>query len=205
MLKNLTRHYIDPIRSFKRPARLFLIMTILDGVILSGWQLFFNFYMLQSGFARDFLGLVNSMPSAAGLVFGIFVGRISDRIGRKASIIIGISMASVFMLAQITFHQPIIIAASAFLTGIFNMLFIVSQAPLMMKLSDKENRTMLFSLNYGLQTIAGAIGSLFAGQLPAIFGTMFHVDAHSATAYQAVLIASVLLGTVALIPMWMME
>ena len=125
MLKNLTRHYIDPIRSFKRPARLFLIMTILDGVILSGWQLFFNFYMLQSGFARDFLGLVNSMPSAAGLVFGIFVGRISDRIGRKASIIIGISMASVFMLAQITFHQPIIIAASAFLTGIFNMLFIV--------------------------------------------------------------------------------
>ena len=205
MLKNLTRHYIDPIRSFKRPARLFLIMTILDGVILSGWQLFFNFYMLQSGFARDFLGLVNSMPSAAGLVFGIFIGRISDRIGRKASIIIGISMASVFMLAQITFHQPIIIAASAFLTGIFNMLFIVSQAPLMMKLSDKENRTMLFSLNYGLQTIAGAIGSLFAGQLPAIFGTMFHVDAHSATAYQAVLIASVLLGTVALIPVWMME
>ncbi len=205
MFKSLTQHYIDPNRSFKRPARLFLLMTILDGVILSGWQLFFNFYMLQSGFSRDFLGLVNSMPSAAGLIFGIFVGRISDRIGRKASIIIGISMASVFMLMQITFRQPIIIAASAFLTGIFNMLFIVSQAPLMMRLSDKENRTMLFSLNYGLQTIAGAVGSLFAGQLPAIFGTMFRVDAHSATAYQAVLISSVLLGTVSLIPIGMME
>ncbi len=205
MFKNLTQHYVEPIRSFKRPARLFLLMTILDGVILSGWQLFFNFYMLQSGYTRDFLGLVNSMPSAAGLIFGIFVGRISDRIGRKASIIIGISMASVFMLVQITFRQPAIIAASAFLTGVFNMLFIVSQAPLMMKLSDKENRTMLFSLNYGLQTIAGAAGSLFAGQLPAIFGTMFQVDAHSATAYQAVLISSVLLGTVALIPMWMMK
>ena len=59
MLTNLTRHYIEPIRSFKRPARLFLLMTILDGVILSGWQLFFNFYMLQSGFTREFLGLVN--------------------------------------------------------------------------------------------------------------------------------------------------
>jgi len=205
MFKNFTQHYVEPIRSFKRPARLFLLMIILDGVILSGWQLFFNFYMLQSGYTRDFLGLVNSMPSAAGLIFGIFVGRISDRIGRKASIIIGITMASVFMLMQITFRQPVIIAASAFLTGVFNMLFIVSQAPLMMKLSDKENRTMLFSLNYGLQTIAGAAGSLFAGQLPAIFGTMFHVDAHSATAYQAVLISSVLLGTVSLIPIWMME
>lgn len=205
MFNNLTQHYIEPIRSFKRPARLFLLMTILDGVILSGWQLFFNFYMLQSGYARDFLGLVNSMPSAAGLIFGIFVGRISDRIGRKASIIIGISMASLFMLMQITFHQPVIIAVSAFLGGIFNMLFIVSQAPLMMKLSNKENRTMLFSLNYGLQTIAGAVGSLFAGQLPAVFGVMLHVEEHSATAYQAVLIASVLLGTVALIPMWLME
>jgi len=205
MLTNLNRHYIEPIRSFKRPARLFLIMTILDGVILSGWQLFFNFYMLQSGFTRDFLGLVNSMPSAAGLIFGIFVGRISDRIGRKASIMIGIGMAGLFMLMQITFRQPIIIAASAFLGGIFNMLFIVSQAPLMMKLSDKSNRTMLFSLNYGLQTIAGAVGALFAGQLPAVFGVMLHVEEHSATAYQAVLIASVLLGTVSLIPMWMME
>ncbi len=205
MLQNLTQHYVEPIRSFKRPARLFLLMTILDGVILSSWQLFFNFYMLQSGYTRDFLGLVNSMPSAAGLIFGIFVGRISDRIGRKVSIIIGISMASVFMLVQITSRQPVIITASAFLTGVFNMLFIVSQAPLMMKLSDKENRTMLFSLNYGLQTIAGAAGSLFAGQLPALFGTMFHVDAHSAVAYQAVLISSILLGTVSLIPMWMME
>lgn len=205
MFHNLTQHYLQPIRSFNRPARLFLLMTILDGVILSGWQLFFNFYMLQSGFTRDFLGLVNSMPSAAGLVFGIFVGRISDRIGRRASIIIGISMASVFMLAQITFRQPAIIAASAFLTGIFTMLFIVSQAPLMMKLSNKENRTMLFSLNYGLQTIAGAVGSLFAGQLPAVFGTILQVDAHSAAAYQAVLISSVLLGTVSLIPIWMME
>jgi len=205
MFKDLSHHYVEPIRSFKRPARLFLLMTILDGVILSGWQLFFNFYMLQSGYARDFLGLVNSMPSAAGLIFGIFVGRISDRIGRKASIIIGIAMSGVFMLMQITFRQPVIIAASAFLVGIFNMLFLVSQAPLMMKLSDGENRTMLFSLNYGLQTIAGAAGSLFAGQLPALFGTMLHVDAHSATAYQAVLISSVLLGTVSLIPIWMME
>jgi len=205
MFNSLNQHYVQPIRSFNRPARLFLLMTIIDGVILSGWQLFFNFYMLQSGWTRDFLGLVNSMPSAAGLVFGILAGRVSDRIGRKASIIIGITFASLFMMAQITFHQPVIIAASAFFTGMFNMLFIVSQAPLMMKLSDKENRTMLFSLNYGLQTISGAVGSLFAGQLPAVFGAMLNVSEHSAVAYQAVLITSVLLGTTSLIPIWLMK
>ncbi len=205
MLNNLYRNYIEPIRSFDRPARLFLIMIVVDGLIYSGWQLFFNFYMLQSGFRLEFLGLVNSMPSAAGLLFGIPAGRISDRIGRKPSLMLGLGFASLFMLAQITFRQPVIIATSAFLTGIFNTLFLISQAPLMVKLSSSGNRTLLFSLNYGLQTMSGAVGALFAGQLPALFGILLLVQEHSATAYRAVLITSVLLGTTALIPLWLMK
>ncbi len=205
MLQNINLHYIQPIRSFSRPARLFLLMIVIDGIILSGWQLFFNLYILQSGYNRDFLGLINSMPYVAGLVFGVPIGRLSDRIGRKAGLIIGLALSGLFMLAMVTFRLPAIIIASAFLMGIFNMLFIVSQAPLMVKLSDSSNRTMLFSLNFGLQTISGAVGALFAGQLPAVFGSWLHAGAGSAAAYQAVLITSVLLGTTALIPLWMMK
>ncbi len=204
MLSSIQTHYLNPIRSFNRAARLFLLAIVIDGVILSSWQLFFNFYILQSGYNRDFLGLVNSMPSLAGLILGIPLGRLSDRIGRKTALIIGLALTSVFMLAEITFRQPAVIVAAAFMNGIFNMLFIISQAPLMVKISDPENRTMLFSLNYGLQTISGAAGSIFAGQLPAIFGRVLHVQAASAAAYQAVLIVSVLLGTTALIPLFMM-
>ena len=196
MLSGLRLHYVDPIRSFGRPARLFLTMLLVDGVIFSAWQLFFNFYILQSGFTREFLGLANSMPSAAGLIFGIPLGRLSDRIGRKASIIIGIALSSIMMLAQITFRDPRLIAGAAFVYGAANMLFIVSQAPLMAQLSNRENRTLLFSLSWGLQTIASAVGALFAGQLPGLFGGLLHVAAHSATAYQAVLITGVLTGNV---------
>ena len=205
MFQSLKHHYVEPVRSFGRPARLFLIMTIIDGVILSSWQLFFNFYMLQSGYTREFLGLVNSMPSAAALIFSIFIGRFSDRIGRKAALMLGIGLATLSMLAQVTFRQPAIIVAAAFLTGIFNTLFLVSQAPLMMKLSDARNRTMLFSLNYGLQTISGAVGNIFAGQLPAMFGLLLSVQEHSATAYQAVLVTSILVGTTSMIPLWFMK
>ena len=199
------RNYIEPVRSFSRPARLFLWMTIIDGVIISSWWLFFNFYILESGHSRDFLGLANSMPSIAGLLLGIPIGRFSDRIGRKAAILLGIGGATVMMLIQITARQPVVILVAAFLTGVFNMLFIVSQAPLMVKLTKPENRTLLFSLNYGLSTISGAVGNLFAGQLPALFGNILHVQATSATAYQAVLITAVLLGTTAMIPMWLMR
>ena len=199
------RNYIEPVRSFSRPARLFLWMTIIDGVIISSWWLFFNFYILESGHSRDFLGLANSMPSIAGLLLGIPIGRFSDRIGRKAAILLGIGGATVMMLVQITARQPVVILVAAFLTGVFNMLFIVSQAPLMVKLTNPETRTLLFSLNYGLSTISGAVGNLFAGQLPALFGNILHVHATSATAYQAVLITAVLLGTTAMIPMWLMH
>jgi MFS family permease len=202
---NLYTHYIEPMRSFNRAARLYLWMTIINGIIFSAWQLFFNFYILESGFDRGYLGLVNAMPSTAGLVVGLFTGRISDRIGRRRSLIIGIALSSVAMALQVTFRQPLAIAAMGFLSGVFRMLAMVSQAPLMMKLTEPKNRTLMFSLNFGLQTLAGAGGSLLGGQLPAVFGSLLHVGARSATAYQAVLLASVALGTTALIPLWMMR
>ncbi|HEX8993142.1 MAG TPA: MFS transporter [Anaerolineales bacterium] len=180
-------------------------MTIVLGVIYSGWQLFFNFYMLQSGYTREFLGLVNSMPSAGALVFGILAGRFSDRIGRRPALMIGIGFSGLALLAEVTSSRQPIIVAAAFLNGVFNTLVLVSQAPLMMKLSDSKNRMMLFSLNYGLQTLSGAIGSVFAGQLPGYFGLLLGVQEHSAIAYQAVLIASILLGTTSLLPVWLMQ
>ena len=205
MLQNIYRDYIQPIRTFHRQARLFLWMTVINGLILSGWQLFFNIYILQSGYSREFLGLINSLPSFTGLLLGIPMGRISDRVGRKPAMIIGIVGTGLTMLGQITFHQQGLIAVMAGLTGIFNMLVLVSLSPLMMKLSDEQNRTLLFSLNYGLQTLAGALGSLFAGQLPALFGILLHASQTSAIAYRWVLATNILLGTTSLIPLWMMK
>src|SRR6266496_1130939 len=83
MLQKFNTHYLQPLRTFNRNARLFLWVTIINGIIFSGWQLFFNIYMLQSGYTRDFLGIVNSLPAFTGLVLGIPIGRLSDRIGYK--------------------------------------------------------------------------------------------------------------------------
>src|SRR5436190_289404 len=184
MFQNIYRNYVQPIRTFNRDARLFMWATVINGIILSGWQLFFNIYMLQSGYSREFLGLINSLPALTGLLLGIPMGRLSDRIGRKPALMISVICTGLAMLGQITFHQQAIIAIMAGLTGIFNMLLLVSISPLMMKLSDEHNRTLLFSLNYGLQTLAGAVGSLFAGQLPALFGFLLHAGKTSAIAYR---------------------
>jgi MFS family permease len=205
MLNNLNTHYIQPMRSFNRDARLFLWMTVINGIIFSGWQLFFNIFMLERGAGRDFLGLINSLPSMSGLLLGIPIGRLSDRIGRKPSLMIGILFTSLALFGQIALQERTAILVMSALVGIFNMFIIVSVSPLMMKLSTDQNRTLLFSLNYGLQTLAGAVGSIFAGQLPGLFGRLFNVGATSAIAYQAVLMMTILIGTTALIPLWLMN
>jgi len=205
MFRNINDHYVQPMRAFQRDARLFLGATIIYGIIYSGWQLFFNIYMLQSGFTREFLGLVNSLPALTGFLFAIPIGRLSDRIGYRPALMIGLVCSGLAYFGQVTFKQPVVIAVMAAFSGAFTMFIFVSISPLMMKLSDPKNRTLLFSLNYGLQTIAGAVGSLFAGQLPGLFGNLLHVPSTSASAYQAVLLTTILLGATALIPLWLMR
>lgn len=205
MFQKINELYVQPMRTFQRDARLFLWTTIIYGIIFSGWQLFFNLYMLQSGFTREFLGIVNSLPALTALLFGIPIGRLADRIGYRRALIMGLVFSGLAYFGQVTFKQPVMIAIMSGLAGAFTMFIFVSSSPLMVKLSDPANRTLLFSLNYGLQTIAGAVGSLFAGQLPALFGALFQVDSDSAVAYQAVLVTTILVGATALIPLWLMR
>lgn len=193
------------IKTFPTPAKWFLMAIIFDGIIYSGWSLFFNFYMVEQGFDRGFIGLVNSVTSLAILVFGLPLGRLADKLGAKRSMVIGIAISMIFMAVEVTVRQPALILVSAFISGMAGSLWFLSQAPFMMKVSNQDNRTLLFSLNFGLVTLAGAIGSLFAGQLPVFFGGMLNVNATSAAAYQAVLLACIGMSFFTLVPLLLIK
>src|ERR1051326_4090930 len=105
MFQTINEHYIQPMRTFGRNARLFLWATVIYGIIYSGWQLFFNIYMLRSGFTRDFLGIVNSLPALTALLFGIPIGRLSDRIGYRWALIVGLLGSGFAYLGQFPFKQ----------------------------------------------------------------------------------------------------
>jgi len=189
------------IRSFNRPARLFLVATLINGIVFSIWWLFFNFYILELGFSLEYLGLVTSVTSAAALLLGIPLGVLSDRIGRKKAMIWGVSIYIVAMGLEVLVLNPNMILVMAFISGAGHTLYFISQPPFMMKVSNAQNRTLLFSLNFGLVTLSGAVGSLFAGQLPALFGDLLGVAADSASAYRAVLFSAVILSSLALLPL----
>jgi MFS family permease len=192
---------LDQIESFSPNARWFLLSTIISGITFSGFQLFFNLYILARGFDQDFLGLINAVPSGAALLVGVPMGLLSDRIGRRRAMLIGMSVTTMaFWVLVNASSQAVMVAASA-VQGIANSLYYLSTAPFMMSASDRQNRTMLFSLNFALQTVAGFAGNLLAGQLPAWFGARLGVGAESAQAYQAVLLASIVGGAFMLAPL----
>ena len=194
-----TLHDLLPWRSFSRPARLFLMAIIVDGVIYSAWSLFFNFYILSRGFDKEFLGIVNALPSVSALLLSIPLGMLSDRIGRRKAMLIGLLVNTIAMGLQVTFTGPSILMVMVFIGGVGQNLYYISQSPFIMSVSDNKTRTILFSLAFGLVTLSGAVGSLFAGYLPGFFGNVLQVQADSAIAYQAVLLCAVALGSVSML------
>jgi MFS family permease len=197
----LLKPRLTSLQTLSRPARLFLAATVLHGIFFTAWHLFFNFFILARGFDREFLGLANAAPAAASLLFGLPLGMLSDRIGQKRAMMLGLSVSVLSLGAQALVLDPALILLTGLLGGAGNSLYYVSESPFMAKLSNKENRTMLFSMNFGLMMISGTVGSLFGGYLPLASETLLGISPGSAASYQTVILTSILLTSLALLPL----
>ena len=197
-MSSLIERYI-PYKTFSRPAKLYLLSVIISGIIFSAWQLFFNLFILARGYDKTFLGLINAAPWIAGLFFSLPLGALSNRMGRKNAIIAGMGVDFAMRVLQVLVRSPELLFLVSFLEGIGFTLLIVSEAPFLMAASDDKNRSLLFSLNFGLLTLSSAVGAVFAGQIPALVATKMNVAPESSTAYGAVLLVSLLIGVFAIL------
>jgi MFS family permease len=188
-----------------RSAKLWILVIVMGSLFFAGWDLFFNFYILAKGFDREFLGMANSVYPAAVLLFGIPMGMLSDKIGRKMSLLIGQAFFLVTFLIVAFTSDPMVILTVLFIGGMGDALFIVSETPLLAQLSTNKNRNYLFSLNWGLATLSRMVGSYFAGQLPLWFENLFGFQSGTAINYQVVLITSVGLTFLTFIPILMIK
>ena len=183
-----------------KPARYLLLALLIDGLLFTAFGLFFNFYFIEAGYSREYLGLINSMPSLAALVLGLPMGMLSDRLGRKRSMIIGFSLANFAIITMLLVKQPVIMLIMAFIWGATGQLYFLSQAPFMMKVSDEKSRDLLFSLSFGVYPLASTLGNVLAGGLPDFFSRILNLQPQSAEVYQTVLLASVISSFLVLIP-----
>lgn len=190
---------------FTRDTKLFLLATLLYGFSFSVWELFFNLYILSLGFNNDILGLIRSATPTAALVLGLPLGLLSDRIGRKTSMLIGLAVGFFGMFMQVHLVNPLLIFIFGLVQGAGIMLFTVSRSPFIMAASKIENQAMIFSLSFGLLTLASMIGNLVAGQAPALVENWIGYTRGSAASYQWVISAGIIFASTALIPTFLIK
>ncbi len=164
----LPSSYIDGIRSFSRNARLYVTHVFGMDFIYGTWQVLFNLYLLALGFNPAFIGLRLIIGGFAGAIAALPAGVISDRIGRKASFIMGDGGGAAFSLIEITSINPTVLLITPIFRGIFGTLHGVTEPPFMAENSRPLERVHLFSVAGGVRTIAAMLGAIAIATLPVV-------------------------------------
>jgi MFS family permease len=203
-MKNFLHSTLNQFSLLNKPARLFLLALFLDGLLFSGFSLFLNLYIIDAGYSRDFLGMLNAAPSISALLLGVPMGLLSDRMGRKRAMILGFIVANFAIIGMLLAHTEILMITLALVWGAAGQLYFLSHAPFVMKVSDDKSRDILFSFSFAMFPLASTLGTFLAGYLPEVFRDIFGITS-SAAAYQAVLVFSVTLSFLVLIPLAMIR
>jgi len=119
--------------------------------------------------------------------------------------LIGLGIGFIGMFLQIRLLNPYLIFFFGLVQGAGFMLYRVSQPPFIMAVSKQENQALIFSLNFGLLTIAATIGNLVSGQVPQILERWLGLTQGTAASYQWVITAGILLAATSLIPIFLIS
>jgi MFS family permease len=118
---------------------------------------------LDRGYSATYAGLVASLYGLGGVVSSIGSGVLTDRIGRRPTLLIAQSStaASVAFLGFV--HDPVAIAAVACLVGAASNASRPAVQAMMADIVRPEDRVRAFSLNYWAINLGFAISSMAAG------------------------------------------
>src|SRR5687768_14101684 len=103
--------YLDAVRHFSRNARLYMVHIVGMDMIHGTWEVLFNLYLLalftpshgvslfgQHLHALEFVGLRLAIGAVASGLGSLPAGLLSDRIGRKASFVLGDGLGALIAL-----------------------------------------------------------------------------------------------------------
>lgn len=191
--------YYKNVAGFSRNAKLYLVKILLDALNLGIYSVIFNLYILELGYDTTFLGNLLSLEALSIAFFSIPAGIISDRIGRKTSILISAISASSFYFILVTNTNSSVLLLCEVLIGASFSLFSVSSAPFMVENSAKEERTHLFSVSSALFILGGMGGNFLGGFLPQL-SISLGAASGLLESYRAALLVSVAFSFLSIIP-----
>jgi MFS family permease len=193
--------YASRIRAFSRNARLYLLSDAIYGIATGVFQLLFNFYALSLGYNEAVLGNMVATRSMTGLLMALPSGFLTDRIGRRNSIVISIAGYAASVALILVYPSSAMLFAMNIVQGLSQSLSGVAMGPYLMENSQEAERTYLFSISSGLRMTAISIGQWVGGFLPTWFALRLAINAMDTKAYSMSLWTVALVSFVAALPM----
>lgn len=197
--------YAERLAAFHPNARLYLLHAIISGASMGVFRLLFNFYVLSLGYDQRLLGSLITTSSLTSLMVALPMGRAADRLGRKASLLLGGGLVVVAVIVMILFPSQLTFISMNVLMGLAQGLSGVTMAPFLMENSTEKERTYLFSFSSGLGTGSAFLGNWIGGYLPTWMGGLQNVSATSTPAYGASLLVIAVGAALSLLPLLLMR
>ncbi|MGW3283917.1 MDR family MFS transporter [Streptomyces sp. NPDC001002] len=118
---------------------------------------------LDRGYSATYAGLVAALHGLGGVASSLGAGVMTDRLGRRPTLLIAqaSTAASVALLGFM--HDPVAIAAVAFLVGMTSNASRPAVQAMMADIVRPEDRVRAFSLNYWAINLGFAVSSMGAG------------------------------------------
>ncbi|GGM03810.1 MFS transporter [Streptomyces fumigatiscleroticus] len=118
---------------------------------------------LDRGYSASYAGLVVALHGLGGVVSSLGGGVMADRLGRRPTMLIAQSATAVSVAALGFVHDPVAIAAVAFVVGAASNASRPAVQAMMADIVRPEDRVRAFSLNYWAINLGFAVSSMAAG------------------------------------------
>ncbi|HXF70113.1 MAG TPA: MFS transporter [Thermoflexus sp.] len=184
--------------SYTRNVRLFLIALALHGLSSAIYGLWLNLHLLELGYSRGLIGVLNALPSAIALGIGLPAGWWADRVGHRPMLILGGLLMAIGTVGVGLGISPLGVGLGVGLIGAGYNLFFIVYAPFLTENASGMERTRLFALSSALLFWTGFFGEWIGGALPDLFRAFGPVGP---TAYAGPILFTALLDFLAVLPL----
>ncbi|CAL9521838.1 MDR family MFS transporter [Streptomyces sp. enrichment culture] len=118
---------------------------------------------LDRGYSATYAGLVAALHGLGGVISSLGAGVMTDRLGRRPTLLVAQASTAVSVAALGFVHDPVSIAAVAFLVGMASNASRPAVQAMMADIVRPEDRIRAFSLNYWAINLGFAVSSMAAG------------------------------------------
>lgn len=143
----------------------FLLLMLITFGVMFAWAFIepqFMFYAYDDlNWSSSQLGLAISAYGVAFMTGGFALGRLSDRLGRKPVLVLGLVLFSAQFIGLVFFRQMTWIAVSFILAGLGNALYDTALSAMVLDITPPKHTAGML----GLKSTAGSLGSLLGPSL----------------------------------------